>query len=96
MLFLCILHVKSTISCFILEVTNYEPLVYHIGLLNTIGFANVSVNTHSIHIYDNYVYLSGLPIFISMHLFPMYLHTYMYAFSQVSCVIILSSLILLF
>ena len=33
MLFLCILHIKSTVSCFILEVTNYEPLVYHILLV---------------------------------------------------------------
>ena len=29
MLFLCMLHIKSTVSCFKLEVTNYEPLVYH-------------------------------------------------------------------
>ena len=29
MLLLCMLHIKSTVSCFILEVTNYEPLVYH-------------------------------------------------------------------
>ena len=33
MLFLCMVHVKSTVSCFILEVTNYEPLVYHILLV---------------------------------------------------------------
>ena len=35
MLFLCMLHVKSTVSFFIhvLEVTNYQPLVYHILLL---------------------------------------------------------------
>ena len=33
MLFLCMLHIKSTVSCFILEVTNYEPLVYHILLV---------------------------------------------------------------
>ena len=35
MLFLCMLHVKSTVSCFILvlEVTNYELLVDHILLI---------------------------------------------------------------
>ena len=44
MLFPCMLYVKSIVSCFILEVTNYQPLVYHnyfIGLLSTIGFENV-------------------------------------------------------
>ena len=30
---LCMLHVKSTVSCFILEVTNYEPLVYYMLLV---------------------------------------------------------------
>ena len=61
---------------------------YFIGLLSTIGFENVFVFKswcHSIYIYDNYVYLSGLPNLISMHLFHRYLHTN--AFSQVSCVI---------
>ena len=46
MLFMRMLHVKSTVSCFILEVTNYEPLVYHIFfglLLSTVGFENVFV-----------------------------------------------------
>ena len=33
MLFLCMLNVESTLSCFILEVTNYEPLVYQILLV---------------------------------------------------------------
>ena len=65
-------------------------LSYFIGLLTTFGFENVFVFKswcHSIYIYDNYVglYLSGIPIFISMHLSHMYLHAY--AFSHVSCVI---------
>ena len=63
-------------------------LSYFIGLLSTIGFENVFVFKswcHSIYVYDNYVYLSGLSNFISMHLFYMYFHTY--AFYQVSCVI---------
>ena len=33
MLFLCMLHVKSTVSCFILDVINYELLVNHILLV---------------------------------------------------------------
>ena len=33
MLFLCMLHVKSTVSWFIPKVTNYERLVYHILLV---------------------------------------------------------------
>ena len=33
MLFLCMLHIKSTVSCFILEVKKSEPLVYHILLV---------------------------------------------------------------
>ena len=34
MLFLLhMLNIKSTVSCFILEVANYEPLVYHILLV---------------------------------------------------------------
>ena len=63
-------------------------LSYFIGLLSTIGFENVFVFKswcHSICIYDNFVHLSGLPNFISMHLFYMYWHTY--AFYQVPCVI---------
>ena len=53
-------------------------LSYFIGLLRTVGFENVFVFKswcHSIYIYDNFVYLSGLSNFISMHLFYMYLHT---------------------
>ena len=90
MLFLCMLYVKVTVPCFILVVTNYEPLVYHILL---VCYAQSAFKMylflkswcHSIYIYDNDVFLSGLPNFISMHLFYMYFHTY--AFYQVSCVI---------
>ena len=67
-----------------------NSLSYFIGLLSTISFENVGLFAfkswcHSIYIYDNYVYLSGLSHFISMHLFYMFFHTY--AFYQVSCVI---------
>ena len=87
MLFLCMLHVKSTVSCFILEVTNYEPLVFHILLvcLGQSALKCICFKIKSIYIYDNYVYLSGLPNFICLHLFHMYFHTY-YAFYQVLCV----------
>ena len=83
----CVLHVKNTVSYFILEVTNdisTPSLSYVIGLVSTIGFKIVFVFKswyHSIYIYNNNVYLSGLPNFITMHLFYMYFHTY--AFYQV-------------
>ena len=49
------LHFQSTVSCFILEVANYEPLVYH-GLLRTIGFETVFVFKSWYHMYSTYIY----------------------------------------
>ena len=76
MLYLCILHFESTVSCFIFEVTNYEPLVNHISLVCEAQSALkmylfLKADATGIYIYDNYVYLSVLPNFISMHLFYM-------------------------
>ena len=73
MLFLCMLHVKSTVSCFILEVTNYEPLVYHILLvcqaqsdLKMYLFLKADA-TVSIFMIIMYTYLVPLTLFLCIY-----------------------------
>ena len=95
MLFLNMLHVKSTLSCFILEVTNYEPLVYHILLVCLAQSAlkmylflkAVSISIFMIIIYT---YLVSLTLFLCIIL---YVFSYICILPGVMCCILSSLLI---
>ena len=73
MLFLCMLHVTSTVWCFILEVTNYEPLVYFILL---VCYAQTALKmylfikadaTESLFMTIMYTYLVPLTLFLCIY-----------------------------
>ena len=67
------LHVKRTVSCFILEVTNYDQLVYHILLVceaqsavKMYLFLKADV-TVSIFMIKMYTYLVSLAVFLCIY-----------------------------
>ena len=80
MLYLCMLHFVSTVSCFIFEVTNYEPLVYHISLvceaqsaLKMYLFLKADA-TVSIFMIIMYTYLVSLILFLCIYFTCSFIH----------------------
>ena len=84
MLFPCMFPVKSAVSCFILEVTNYKPLVYHVvfvcqeqSALKMCLFLKA----------DATVYIFMISILFYFYACFLHVFAYTYAFYQVSCVL---------
>ena len=57
------------------QTMSHQFSAYLIGLLSFEKIFVFKSWCYSICMYENYVYLSGLPYFISMHLFYLYFHT---------------------
>ena len=82
MLLLRMLHVKSTVSCFIFKVTNYEPLVYYILLVCYSAQSTLKMYlflkadaTVSIFMIIMYTYLVSLTLFLCTYFTCICIHS---------------------